>query len=133
MRRIALLPLALLLVVAVASSANAAAKRSFFLSPSGNISCELHWKDGSLGTVAYCQTRSPGRSVRLRSNGKLKVCTGTKCIGDPPQDATTLKYGHTRTVGGFKCTSRTSGMRCVRTSTGKGFRIAVSGVRTVTG
>jgi len=131
MRRIALLPLGLLLLLAVASPATGAAKRSFFLSPSGNISCELHWKDGSLGSFAYCQTRSPARSAKLRSTGTLKTCTGAKCIGDPPSNAKKLAYGHRRTVGGFRCTSRTTGMTCVRTSTGKGFRIAVSGVRRV--
>jgi hypothetical protein len=131
MRRIALLPLGLLLLLAVASSANGAAKRSFFLSPSHNISCELHWKDGSLGSFAYCQTRSPGRSATLRSNGTLKTCTRSKCIGDPPTDAKVLAYGHSRTIGGFRCTSRRSGMTCVRTSTHKGFRIAISGVRKV--
>ena len=87
MRRIALLPLGLLLLLAVASSANGAAKRSFFLSPTHNISCELHWK--------------------------------------------VLAYGHRRTIGGFRCTSRSTGMTCVRTSTHKGFRIATSGVRKV--
>ena len=131
MRRIALLPLGLLLLLAVASSANGAAKRSFFLSPTHNISCELHWKDGSLGSFAYCQTRSPARSAKLRSTGTLKTCTGSKCIGDPPSNAKVLAYGHSRTIGGFRCTSRSTGMTCVRTSTHKGFRIAVSGVRRV--
>jgi hypothetical protein len=131
MRRIVLLPLGLAVLLAVSSSANAAAKRSFFLSPSGNISCELHWKDGSLGTFAYCQTRSPARSAKLRSSGSLKVCTGSKCIGDPPTNAKKLAYGTSRRVGGFRCTSRSTGMTCVRTTTGKGFRIASSGVRAV--
>ena len=132
MRRIALLPLALLAGLVLASPASAAAaKRSFFLSPSGNISCELHWKDGSLGTFAYCQTRSPARSVKLRSRGSYKVCTGSKCIGDPPTNAKTLAYGKSRAVGGFRCTSRMTGMTCLRTNTGKGFRIASSGVRKV--
>jgi hypothetical protein len=132
MRRIALLPLGLLVVLVLAAPASgAAAKRSFFLSPSGNISCELHWKDGSLGTFAYCQTRSPARSAKLRSTGTLKTCAGAKCIGDPPSNAKKLAYGRSRTVGGFRCTSRETGMTCVRTTIGKGFRISTSGVRRV--
>jgi hypothetical protein len=133
MRRIVFLPLVLGVLLAVSSSATATAKRSFFLSPSGNISCELHWKDGGLGTFAYCQTRSPARSAKLRSSGSLKVCTGSKCIGNPPTDAKTLAYGKSRRVGGWRCTSRSTGMTCVRTSSGKGFRIAVAGVRRVGG
>ena len=133
MRRILLVPLALAVLLIASSSATATAKRSFFLSPSGNISCELHWKDGSLGTFAYCQTRSPARSAKLRSSGSPKLCTGSKCIGDPPTDAKTLAYGKSRRVGGFRCTSRSTGMTCVRTSSGKGFSIAVSGVRRVGG
>ena len=81
--------------------------------------------------MAYCQTRSPARSATLRSGGTLKVCTGTKCLGDPPSNAKKLAYGKSVRIGGFRCTSRTSGMTCVRISTGKGFPIANDGVRRV--
>jgi hypothetical protein len=131
MRRIAILPLALLLLLASATTANAAAKRAFFLSPTGNISCELHWKDPGTTSIAYCQTRTPARSATLRSGGRLKVCTGATCLGDPPSNAKTLAYGKSMRIGGFRCTSRMSGMTCVRTSTGRGFRISTSGVRKV--
>jgi hypothetical protein len=131
MRGFARLPLALLLVLAVAAPANATGKRAFFLSPTGNISCELHWKDARLPSTAYCQTRHPARSVTLRANGRLRICTGRNCIGDPPSNAKVLRYGSSMQVGGFRCTSRSTGMTCVRTTTGKGFRISIAGVRRV--
>jgi hypothetical protein len=104
----------------VPAAATAAAK--FFHSPSKNIQCEVR----SAG--AYCQTFTPLRSVKLTPAGTFKVCKGASCVGDGPTDAFTLSYGHSVSVGAFRCTSLASGMKCVVTRLGHGFMISRAGV-----
>src|SRR5689334_4962103 len=70
----------------------------FFHSPSGNIECQVSSHDPA-GTAAYCQTFTPARSVTLGPGGALKRCRGAKCLGNGPENATTLRYGHSLTVG----------------------------------
>lgn len=111
----------------------ASLKQRFFLSPSGNISCELESNPGSSGglpTQAYCQTITPAQSVEMKPSGSLKKCRGERCLGNPPENASTLGYGHTIKLGPFACKSLTTGMRCT-TSTGAGFVISKSGIQRV--
>jgi hypothetical protein len=54
----------------------------------------------------------------------MTACPGTRCLGNGPENAFTLRYGRSVTVGPFRCTSQTSGMRCVTTSSGHGFLIS---------
>ena len=56
--------------------------------------------------------------------GTLKVCDGTTCLGDPPEDAFELGYGKTVEVGNFKCTSKQTGMRCSVSPPGNGFELS---------
>jgi hypothetical protein len=76
----------------------------------------------------FCQTGMPPRSVELRVNGRLKRCTGVRCLGNGPTNATTLQYGRSLVVGPFRCTSLTTGMRCVVRRTGHGFLLNRAGV-----
>jgi hypothetical protein len=94
-----------------------------FLSPSGNISCEV-----SLTTV-YCQTDAPAQSVTMTVNGQYKTCSGVTCLGNPGEKTPTLAYGKATGVGSFLCLSATAGVTC--TTGGKGFRISTSGITTV--
>jgi hypothetical protein len=116
------------------SPAHAASlKQKFFLSPSGNISCELDYDPGGSGglpTQAFCETITPARSVVMKPSGKLKICNGTQCLGNPPENAFTLAYGQKATLGPFTCQSRPTGMRC-RTDTGHGFVISRGGIQRI--
>ena len=94
-----------------------------FLSPSGNISCEVHL------TQVYCQTGTPSRSVTMGVNGRYTTCTGELCLGNPGEDTPTLAYGTATGVGPFLCESAATGVTC--TTGGKGFRISASGTTSV--
>ena len=94
-----------------------------FLSPSGNISCEV-----SLTTV-YCQTDTPARSVTMTAVGQYKTCNGVTCLGNPGEKTPTLAYGKATGVGSFLCVSATTGVTC--TTGGKGFQISSSGITSV--
>jgi len=94
----------------------------WFHSPSGNIECEVR------STYAFCQTWKPARSVELRAGARLERCSGVRCLGNGPSNATTLGYGRSVVVGPFRCTSLTTGMRCLVRSTGHGFLLSRAGV-----
>lgn len=119
-----------------------------FLSPSGNIGCEL--RDDAGGTIfAMCKTQNrswvasptencqkaqvpgaigePGSDVML-GQGK------TPCVGfsanqfffppDPLATYPTLGYGQSRSVGSITCGSEPSGVTCTDASTGHFFRVS---------
>jgi hypothetical protein len=96
-----------------------------FLSPSGNISCEIDYQRAGL-TEAYCQTQTPARSVTMTAAGTYTTCVGQQCLGNPGTGTPTLAYGTATGVGPFRCESATAGVTC--TANGKGFRISASGV-----
>ena len=118
MRRSLLLGIALTLTVA----SPALAKVKWFYSPSKNISCEVS-SGGERGANAFCQSLQKPRSVTLSKQGTLRVCHGTKCLGDGPEEAFELGYGKSVKVGNFECMSKTTGMRCVSPS-GNGFELS---------
>jgi hypothetical protein len=125
---VALLATAALPGSALPSSQQTAGGARFFHSPSGNIQCELDWQRGSgIADAAYCQTFQPARSVTLSPSGALRICTGTRCLGNGPENAFTLQYGHATRLGPFRCLSKAAGMRCT-VATGHGFALARSGV-----
>jgi hypothetical protein len=100
-----------------------------FLSPTGNISCEIDYHDVGL-TQAYCQTWTPARSVIMKATGKYTTCTGQQCLGNPGDGTPTLAYGTATGIGPFRCESATTGVTC--TADGKGFQISASGITPVT-
>jgi hypothetical protein len=97
-----------------------------FVSPSGNISCEV-----SL-TQVYCQTGRPAQSVTMSNTGSYKTCTGQQCLGNPGDGTPTLAYGTETGVGPFLCESASTGVTCTTTA-GKGFLINSSGITSVSG
>jgi hypothetical protein len=99
-----------------------------FLSPSGNISCEVDYQRAGL-TQVYCQTATPPRSVTMGATGKYTTCTGSQCLGNPGTGTPTLAYGTATGVGPFRCESATAGVTCL--ADGKGFRISASGTAPV--
>lgn len=122
-----------LLGVALATCASAAAsdhvQQRFFLSPSGNISCELDLFSATNRT-AYCQTLSPPSSASVFPDGHVEECFGVtdQCLGNPPDGVRKLAYGASVALGPFRCSSLTSGVRCVVTSSQHGFLISPSGI-----
>jgi hypothetical protein len=101
-----------------------------FLSPSGNISCEVDYHKAGL-TEVYCQTGTPPQSVTMSADGKYTTCTGVQCLGNPGIGTPTLAYGTATGVGPFRCESATTGVTC--TVGGTGFRIAAAGITPVSG
>jgi hypothetical protein len=96
-----------------------------FLSPSGNISCEVDYQRAGL-TQVYCQTATPARSVTMSATGKYTTCTGQQCLGNSGTGTPTLAYGKATGVGPFRCESAVTGVTCL--ANGKGFQISTSGV-----
>ena len=114
----------------VGTSATAKATYAGFYSPSRNLSCTLADRDAR-GSYVYCQSVKAPKNVRMRPDGRLKICRGTKCLGHPAKNAPMLGYGRKITIGRFGCSSQKSGVRCTVSRSGKGFLISRSVVRRV--
>jgi hypothetical protein len=99
-----------------------------FLSPSGNISCEVNYQRDGL-TGAYCQMAMPARSVTMGVTGQYTICTGQQCLGNAGEGTPILAYGTATGVGPFRCESATTGVTCV--ADGRGFQISASGITSV--
>lgn len=97
----------------------------YFLSPTGNLSCEMHTDYGPAS--AYCQSNSAIQSVTMDTDGNITPCTGNQCMGDPAGDTPTLAYGQTARLDPFACLSTTDGVTCT-VSSGQGFTISRDGV-----
>ena len=96
-----------------------------FLSPSGNISCEVNFSPSNEG--ALCLTLQPPRSVNMTVDGTLTQCAGVQCVGNAGVGTPTLAYGTETGVGPFRCVSATTGVTCTVTS-GQGFTINTAGI-----
>jgi hypothetical protein len=114
----------------VATSGTVSATYAGFLSPSHNLSCELADRDVR-GSYVHCQSVKAPHSVRMGSDGRLKICRGTRCLGNAAENTATLNYGKQMTVGRFRCRSQRSGVRCTVIRSGKGFLIHGKGVRRI--
>jgi hypothetical protein len=99
-----------------------------FLSPSGNISCEIDYNPNGNQT-AYCETGTPAQSVTMSATGSYITCAGEQCLGNAGIGTPTLAYGTETGVGPFVCESATTGITC--TANGRGFRISRSGITPV--
>lgn len=91
-----------------------------FVSPTGNISCEVS------KTKATCQTGTPAQSAALGADGQYTTCKGESCLGNPGDGTPTLQYGTSTGVGPFRCTSARTGVTCE--ASGQGFTISTGGV-----
>jgi len=105
-----------------------------FFTPSHNLSCEMS-NGGQNGPFAYCQSVDSPHSVSLEPSGTIRICRGPQCPGNADEGTRfrLLGYGSSLTVGPFRCTSGESGVTCVVTATGLGFRIDRDDVRRVGG
>lgn len=63
-----------------------------FISPSGNISCEVDYNRFGL-REAHCETGTPPQSVTMGVTGSYTTCTGDLCLSNPGMDTPTLAYG----------------------------------------
>lgn len=107
----------------------ATAGSRFFHSPSRNIECEVDVPHKG-ASDAYCQTFSPPRSVILHANGRMRECHGGPgCVGNGPENAFTLRYGHTLRYGPYRCRSSRRGVTCVVVRSGHGFSISRAALR----
>jgi hypothetical protein len=111
----------------------AAGEHHFFFAPGVTTSCELDLAMPRIGTSAYCQTYPQAESVVLHANGKLTVCHGIKCIGNPPDGVPTLTYGAWLDNGPIRCTSLETGVKCVVRKTGRGFLISPTSIKPLPG
>jgi hypothetical protein len=105
------------------AGAPAAKTSASFYSPSRNVACEMDDGVTGLRAVVYCQSRAHSHSVQLSAAGAVKICRGSRCLGDPGEHTPVLAYGHQQTVGRFRCQSAPAGVTCTVRATGKGFRI----------
>jgi hypothetical protein len=119
-----------LCAAALAGAATAQAKVAWFLSPSGNLGCEVADHDPR-GAYAFCQSNQRPQTVRMAVSGRLRICRGVHCLGDPPENTPTLPYGRRVRVGRFGCTSEQAGIRCTVIATGKGFVLDRKTVRPI--
>ncbi len=92
----------------------------WFVSPSGNISCEIRLQG------VFCVTGAPPQSVTMSVDGSYTTCMGAQCVGQPVVGIPTLAYGTATGVGPFVCSSATTGVTC--TADGTGFRISPAGI-----
>ncbi len=104
----------------------ASEQQEFFRSPA-SVECELAVNAGKVSALAYCQMGGPPRSVTMSANGHLKICSGGKCLSNPPLDVPALAYGRRTALGPFRSQSSRGGVRC-RVASGRGFRIGRSGI-----
>ena len=114
----------------VGASATATATHATFYSPSRNLNCEMADRDAR-GSYVYCQSVKAPKNVRMSLDGRLKICRGTKCLGNPAENTLVLGYGRKVTIGRFACSSQKSGVACRVVRSGKGFLISRTGVRRI--
>jgi len=127
------LALALLTAAAVAvaiASAASADSLTFFRTPSKNIYCareKIGRTDMLRCDVRRLAHQAPkpkgckfgwGTSFGVKARGRAHALCVSDSVFDP--HAKTLAYGKTRRFGPFRCTSKTSGLRCSNRS-GHGF------------
>jgi hypothetical protein len=106
-----------------------------FFSPSRNLFCTMGDHGQRRGAV-ICVSRKPEHRVGMGLDGRLDICRGAGCIGnpgvaDPQPTPRLLAYGRQKTVGRFRCRSEVAGVTCVVSRTGKGFLINRDGVTRV--
>lgn len=115
---------------ALAAGQAAAADRAF-VSPTGNLGCQITDRVDYAPNQVFCQSFNRPQVVRMGLNGRLRICRSERCLGNPAEDTPTLGYGRAITVGRFRCTMSTDGIRCRVRSSGKGFLINRDTIRRI--
>jgi hypothetical protein len=120
------------LSLVLALPAVAGSKTVSFTSLHGRISCQVS-SGGAFGTSAYCQSTKPASSVMLHKTGAVRICKGVACLGNAPENATTIKAGKDVVVGPFDCyTDQHHTVTCFVTKSGKGFEVTSTQIKKVT-
>lgn len=125
-------PLAFLL--ALAATPAVADDLLFFQSPTGNIHCLIatgDYAEARCDLIELMQTyRQPPAGCDLDWGSAFSVGLSSRkgvlaCVGDTAvmADSVILGYGRTISLGGFDCTSETSGMTCTNPA-GHGFTLS---------
>jgi hypothetical protein len=107
----------------------------YFQSPSHNIACAM-LSDGVRCDIRNHSWQTPpkppscevdyGGGLSLVSRGKGHyTCAGDTLLGH----GKVLGYGRSKTLGRYRCTSQTSGVRCVNSRNGHGFKLARESVK----
>lgn len=122
--------LALVLGTTLVAGQAAAADRAF-VSPTGNLGCQITDRVDYAPNQVFCQSFNRPQVVRMGLNGRLRICRAERCLGNPAEDTPTLGYGRAITVGRFRCTMKTDGIRCRVRATGKGFLINRDTIRRI--
>ena len=119
-----------------------------FLSPTGNIACQIDTNPpaasvdahgNALKPYAECQTTKPDQSASVAEDGTVTECSATQpnptsagpCAGNPGDNTPTLGYGNQVEVAPFRCVSATNGVTCTLIQAdgpGQGFLISRSGI-----
>lgn len=121
MARLAL-AVSLLLALLVAAPAASGSTYVDFRTPSGKIGCGWY-KEGSRESLrcdilnrnslprrpASCDADYGHAFAMTRHRRARAICAGDTVVN---QRAAVLGYGRTKRIGGFRCTSRTSGLTC---------------------
>lgn len=135
MRRV--VPISLLLIAMPVSSAAASAPTTSFRAPGGKTYClvskagglqaRCDVKSGSFTVPpkpSTCIDHSWGIGAFFRGNAKAEyVCTGQPLWLDP-DPGEILAVGKSVKLGRASCTSLKSGIRCVNSASGHGFKIS---------
>jgi hypothetical protein len=110
------------------SASPAHARLLAFKSPSGNITCVM---STSSGTFAQCELRSmPIRGgFMVPPHGPVRRYD-VASEDDLAHRRFVLRYGHSRQLDRYRCTSRKSGMTCRNRRSGHGFFISRDRQRT---
>ena len=116
---VALLPLA----IALAIPASAQAAYRDFRSPSGKLGCAFA-SDAETPPFVRCEWRgSDDEAVQLEERGRARIRRVTDSVMNP--NARVLRYGRSTRFRALRCRSRRSGITCLSTRSGHGFRVSV--------
>jgi hypothetical protein len=101
---------------------------NLFGSPSGNILCATGQTLGDRSILVFCQERGTPTyfGATISVTGQVRRVANNGDPGDTP--IRTIPYGHSIVWPGVRCTSLTTGMRCLSTRAGHGFLINLTGV-----
>ncbi|WP_435299754.1 hypothetical protein [Timonella sp. A28] len=111
-----------------------------FASPSGNIWCDIS-SEGATCSIAKLGRKPEknqagcqgyiGYVVKLSDNGtELPCITENEVPKKAEKSVTVLNYGSRQTVHNFTCESSQSGMKCLDTTSSRGFNVARAGIAT---
>jgi hypothetical protein len=93
-----------------------------FKSPTGNITCVMSTESGSF---TQCELRSMPRRGGFFIPRRGRVSRyDVSSYDDLSNQRFVLRYGRSRSLGRFKCSSRYSGMTCRNRASGHGFTIS---------